>query len=301
MVRQVARFVVLCVVLVSIPRAASAQAGLGNCALYAASSGPTSGSPALVELYPSTGAVLRTVATLSAGLGGLAQHPLTGVVYGVTAPGGAGTRNLVIVDLRSGALTTIGSVGLGNFGIADLAFRADGTLFAWSENSDDLITINTTTGAGTIVANAGVSTRGSGIEFLADGRLLLTGNNSNGALRQVDPVTGLTTVIGTLTGATVAGMPVNALTLGPDGNLWASQLTAFPSGSGGPAPTALFRFNPATAVITPIGPGINRMDALAWICAAPVPTTSEWLLWVLAAVLITIGAWQVSRRRHVMV
>jgi hypothetical protein len=131
-VRQLARFgavLVVLIVLVSIPRLASAQAG-GNCALYAAASGPTSGNPILAELYSTTGGVLRTVATLSAGLGGLAQHPLTGVVYGVTAPGGAGTRNLVIVDLRNGALTTIGSVGLGNFGIADLAFRSDGTLFA---------------------------------------------------------------------------------------------------------------------------------------------------------------------------
>jgi len=301
MVRQGARVVALYfVVLVSIPSGVGAQ-GLGNCALYAASSGPTSGNPALVELYPTTGAVLRTVATLSAGLGALAQNPLTGAVYGVTAPGGAGTRNLVVVDLRSGALTTIGSVGLGNFGIADIAFRADGTLFAWSENSDDAIRINLTTGAGTVIGNAGVSTRGSGIEFLADGRLLLTGNNSNGALRQVDTTTGLTTVIGTLTGAAVTGMPVNALTLGPDGNLWASQLTTFPVGAGGPSQTALIRINPATAVVTNIGPGINRMDALAWICAAPVPTTSDWALWMMAAALIAVGTWQIRRRRHVMV
>jgi hypothetical protein len=298
-VRQVVRFVGLVLVLISMPRAASAQAG-GNCALYAASSGST--SPILAELYPTTGAILRTVATLSAGLGGLAQHPLTGAVYGVTAPGGGGTRNLVLVDLRNGVLTTIGSVGLGSFGIADLAFRSDGTLFAWSENSDDLIAINTATGAGTIVGNAGVSTRGSGLEFLADGRLLFTGNNSNGALRQVDPTTGLTTVIGTLTGASASGFPVNALSLGPDGNLWASQLTAFPTSAGGPVATALIRINPATAVVTNIGPGFSRMDALAWICLGPVvPTMSQWVTWLLAATLIVVGAWEIRRRRHIVV
>ena len=109
-------------------------------------------------------------------------------------------------------------------------------------------------------------------------------------------------MIGTLTGAAVAGMPVNALSLGPDGNLWASQLTAFPSGAGGPAPTALIRINPASAAVTNIGAGINRMDALAWICAAPpVPTMSEWATWLLAATLIVVGAWQIRRRRHVVV
>jgi hypothetical protein len=301
MVRQVARVVMAVVLLLSIGRGASAQAGLGNCALFAASSGPTSGNPVLVELYPSTAGVLRTVGSLSAGLGGLAQHPLTGVVYGVTAPGGGGTRNLVVIDIRNANITTIGSVGLGNFGIADLAFRSDGTLFAWSENSDDLITINTATGAGTIVGNAAVSTRGSGIEFLADGRLLFTGNNSNGALRQVDPATGLTTVIGTLTGAPIAGTPVNALSLGPDGNLWASMLDTFPSTAGGPVATHLIRINPATAVVTNVGAGINRMDAVAWVCAAAVPTMSEWMTWLLAATLIVIGAWEIRRRRHVMV
>jgi hypothetical protein len=301
MVRQITRVVVAVFLLLSISRTAGAQAGIGNCALFAATSGATSTNPVLVELYPSTAGVLRTVGSLSAGLGGLAQHPLTGVVYGVTAPGGAGTRNLVIVDVRSATLTTIGSVGLGNFGIADLAFRSDGTLFAWSENSDDLITINTATGAGTIVANAGVSTRGSGLEFLADGRLLLTGNNSDGPLRQVNTATGLTTIIGTLTGAPVAGMPVNALSLGPDGNLWASMLTAFPPTSGGPSPTALIRINPATAVATNVGVGLTRMDAVAWVCTAAVPTMSDWLLWLTAASVLVAAAWQIRRRRHVIV
>jgi hypothetical protein len=299
-VSHAARLVAALILLVSIPRAATAQAGLGNCALFAASSGPLSGNPVLVELYPSTAGVLRTVGSLSAGLGGLAQHPLTGVVYGVTAPGGPGTRNLVVIDVRNASMTTIGSVGLGNFGIADLAFRSDGTLFAWSENSDDLITINTATGAGTVVGNAAVSTRGSGIEFLADGRLLLTGNNSNGALRQVDPATGLTTVIGTLTGAPISGMSVNALSLGPDGNLWASMIDVFVA-SGLPVPTHLIRINPATAVVTNVGAGINRMDAVAWVCTAAVPTMSEWVLWLTAAIVLVAAAWQIRRRRHVIV
>jgi len=300
MVRQVARIVLAVCAVVSVATPASAQVGMGNCALFGASSGPQPG-PVLVELYPGTGGPVRTVGALSAGLGGLAQSPTTGVVYGVTAPGGSGTRNLVLVNIGTGALTTVGSVGLGNFGIADLAFRADGTLFAWSENSDDLITINTATGAGTIVGNAGVSTRGSGLEFLQDGRLIYTGNNSNGALRTVDPATGLTTVIGTLTGAPVAGMPVNALSVAPDGSLWGSQLTAFPSGAGGPAPTALIRINPTTAVVTNVGASINRLDAIAWVCAPAVPTMSDWIMWLTAATLLAVGTWQIRRRRHVIV
>jgi hypothetical protein len=305
MVRLV-RLSLAAILLVSIPHAATAQVGMGNCALFAASSGPQSLNPTLAELYPGTGASVRTVGSLSVGLGGLAQSPLTGVVYGVTAPGFAppsGTpRSLVTVDIRTAQVTTVGLIGLGNFGIADIAFRADGTLFAWSENSDDLIRINTATGAGTIVANAGISTFGSGLEFLQDGRLIFTGNGSNGALRTIDPATGLTTVIGTLTGAPVNGTSINALTVAPDGSLWGSMLTAFPSGGGGPAPSTVIRINPATAVITNVGSNnLARMDAIAWICAPAVPTMSEWILWLTAATVMVVGVWQVRRRRHVMV
>src|SRR5438093_2991195 len=82
------------------------------------------------------------VGSIGYGVSALAQHPTTGVLYGVTAPGGAGVRNLIRIDPTTGTGSIIGSVGLGNFGIADMTFRSDGTLFAWSENSDDLIRIN---------------------------------------------------------------------------------------------------------------------------------------------------------------
>jgi WD40 repeat protein len=288
------------------PQVVRAQAGLLGCALYAASSGQATSTPPsrLVELYPSTGAILRVVGTLSVGIGAMAQDPTTGIVYGTTSPGfvppSGTTRNLVIIDLRTAQTTTVGPLGATGFrfGIADLAFRSDGTLFAWSENSDDLITINKSTGAATIVSNAGISTFGSGLEFDAGGRLILTGGGGNGNVYQINPTTGLPTLLGSMTGAPGSGFPVNALSLGPDGTLWGSNFLSFP-------PTAnahLIRFNSTTLVATDVGASLQRMDSLAWICQAPaIPTMSQWLTWLLAATLIAVSAWQIRRRRHVMI
>ena len=67
--------------------------------------------------------------------------------------------------------------------LADIAFNPAGILYGWSENSDDLVTINTSTGAATIVANAAISTFGSGMDFGANGVLYLAGGGGNGAFR----------------------------------------------------------------------------------------------------------------------
>jgi len=309
-VRLAMAVVAAIIVLASVPQVARAQAGLGGCALYAASSGqvagpaPATNTPQIVELYPSTGAILRKVANLPVGIGAMAQDPTTGIVYAVNSPGfqppSGTTRSLETVDLRSGNVTIIGPLGATGFrfGIADLAFRNDGTLFGWSENSDDLITINKATGAATVIANAGISTFGSGLEFDTAGRLILAGGGGNGKVYQLDPATGLPTTLGNMTGAPGPGFPVNALSLGPDGNLWGSNFLTFP-------PTAnahLIRMNPTTLAVTDIGASLQRMDAVAWICMAPpVPTMPQWITWLLAATLIVVGAWQIRRRRHVMV
>src|SRR5437667_1426143 len=131
--------------------------------LYGAASGLTS---SLYQIDPATGTG-TVIGDIGVGVGAMAVHPLTGVIYAVSAPGfispGVNQRQLLRINPATGAGTVIGPLALGNFGIADIAFRADGTLFGWSENSDDLITIDTNTGKGTIVANAAISTFGSGL------------------------------------------------------------------------------------------------------------------------------------------
>src|SRR5439155_18502559 len=175
-----------CLLLLFVPRTANVQ----TVYLYGAESG-TPGN--LYNINPATGQA-TSIGPIGFGISAMAIHPTTGELYAITAPGGAGQRNLIRIDRNTGQGRVIGNVGLGNFGIADMTFRADATLFAWSENSDDLIRISIDTGAGTVIANAGISTFGSGLAFDAAGTLWLAGNGSSGVLRNVNPVTGLTTI-----------------------------------------------------------------------------------------------------------
>ena len=293
MVRQLAASLTAVLLFISGPAVAFAQ--ITPCMLLGTSSGQNP-APMLVVLDPATGAVARIIGVLSVGIGGLAVHPITGVLFGVTAPGGAGLRNLVRIDPITAATTVVGPIGLGLFGIADLAFRGDGTLFAWSENSDDLITINTTTGAGTIVGSAGISTFGSGLEFSPSGTLYLAGNGASGPLRTVNPSNGLTTAGPTLTGAPFPGEPINALTFHPDGRLFGVNLHFV---TGGVNPTNLVTINPTSGVVTNVGPSLTRLDAIVFYCGLPVPTLSQWGMLLLTGLLIGLGCWRLAQHRRV--
>jgi hypothetical protein len=223
--------------------------------LYAATGQDTMSS--LLVLNPMTGATATTIGpTGGFALTGLAQHPMTGVLYGVTTPlSPTAPENLVTLNTTTGAATVVGPLG---HVVADIAFASDGRCFGWSESDDDLLTIDVATGTATAVADYPDSTRGSGLEFLLDGRLVFAGDDADGPLRVIDPMSGLSaSIIGTLTGA---GNPVNALTIDPAGVLYGLVNM---SGGGG---TSLVVIDTSTAALTVRGATITGADALAFAC-----------------------------------
>ncbi|HSA33956.1 MAG TPA: hypothetical protein P5077_09555, partial [bacterium] len=125
---------------------------------------------------------------------GLAINPLDGKMY-VTSNE---TRHLYEIDPATAeVITDIGALGTGN--VPDLTFGADGTLYGWDRNNDDLVTIDLTTGAATIVGDSGYSSWGVGIAFDGDTLIvksqdtIYTADTTTGALTEVDPVTGILT------------------------------------------------------------------------------------------------------------
>src|SRR5205823_7028563 len=90
-----------------------------------------------------------TVAGNPIGLTGLAVHPTTRVHQGVTGEASPNNpRSLVSINKATGAATLIGALGRT---LADITFRSDGTLFGLDGNSQDLYTVDLTTGATTFV------------------------------------------------------------------------------------------------------------------------------------------------------
>jgi WD40 repeat protein len=239
----------------------------------------------LYIINPATGGVVRTIGPIGFAVTGLAFHPTTGVLYGTT-----GAENdppaLITINTTTGAGTLVGNNTCGP--IADITFRNDGTLFGWTECNDRLVTVNTATGIETEIGT-GTGSAGSGIAFSPGGTLYFTGNNSNGALRTVDPVTGVTTVVVTMTGGPPPNR-VNALAFGPGGTLYGSVKQS-------PGDT-LVTINTTTGVVTTVGSLPPGTDAIVFGPAAqqtPVPTLSQWAL---IALTVLIAASVVAMRRR---
>ena len=194
----------------------------------------------------------------------------------------AAQGNLVTINQTTGAGTLVGSYGGAT--MADLTFTSNGTLYGWSELTDDLNTINKATGAATLVGDSGLGTFGSGLAANSGDVIYYTGSGGSGPLRTVDKTTGLTTVVATLSGAPFPTRAINALAF--DG----SMLFGVNGGTQGPSGSSfdLITINTITGVVTDLGPTVNKLDAIVF---TPEPAT-----WV-AGVLVFAALAFTQRRR----
>src|SRR5262249_49529085 len=134
-------------------------------------------------------------------------------------------------------------------------------LYGWTEiYTDDLVTINTSTGAATKVGESGIATFGSGIADVG-GTLYYSGDGVTGALRTVDKATGLTTIVTTLHGAPSNTDGIAAMAVDPDsGVLFGVAL----NDSDVINPAYLVTINTSTGEVTTIGALPNNFDAIAF-------------------------------------
>ena len=212
----------------------------------------STGTSTLFSIDRFTGA-LAEVGPMGNGInltsGGLAVHPLTGVMY-ATGTNGFQSTGLFTVDKSSGAATLVGQAGGQccsvpfGFNMNGLGFASNGTLYAngfsLSGGDSSLYTLNLATGAATLVGvhgvNVGRDLKYSGLAFAADGTLLSLGSfdAASGALFTINPATGAASSL-TPPGAYGSG-PVH---FGVDGGLVFAP--------GAPVP------EPATGVLLAVG------------------------------------------------
>lgn len=199
--------------------------------------------------YDTTTGMLANLGSLQPGhdIDGLDIHPTTNVLYGV-----AGTKNifgkrgyLYTVDKTTGVMTQVGNTGF--TGVQALSFRPDGTLWGWSP-SRGLITINTTTGAGTVVRAAQIKVKG--MAWNDAGTLLYLATQNQ--LWVYNPVGGTFTQLAT-------NLPGNteALEMRPDGLLAAGVQGA----------TTLYAYDPILLTTVPgeaVPTSYNDIRGIAW-------------------------------------
>jgi hypothetical protein len=234
---------------VVLPLHAQASAVTGSLyAITGAGEDSTADYPStLYILNPATGAVVSTVgATGFNHVTGLAFHPSTGVLYGVTSDGSSPSQ-LITIDPFSGVGTAVGATGLSS--VPDITFSPGGVLYAWTENGDDLATIDLTSGVGTVLGDSGIGTARTGLEFDSGGTLYMKNSNTIYVLNPADG-TQISSVALSPTG------PQNALAFRPGGGFYGLER------SGG---MILYTINTVTGSAAVVGSNaVTNMSALAF-------------------------------------
>lgn len=203
-------------------------------------SGAGNTASTLYELNPATGAVIATIgATGMFHITGIDIHPITGEIYAVTNA----TDQLVKINPTTGVATVVGST-LSQ--IPDIAFRSDGTLFAWVETgagNDDLATINLTTGAVTIIPST-INSFQTGIAFDSADNLYV----KTSTLYRVNPATGAI-----ISSVALSTSTRNVLEFGPGDVLYTASRTT------STGPSTLQTINVTTGLVTTLGttPGVG--------------------------------------------
>lgn len=245
--------------------------------LYAVTgSGPgfCGGSPStLYELDPGSAAAQK-IADITIGgdavthVTGLAVHPSTGTLYGFMnfqdsdcdlSGGTDGT--LITINKTTGVAAMVGSEGDAGIQSPDMTFDPFGTLYAWGENSDDLYTLNTSTGASTKVGECGCGASSTGLASDSVGRLYM---KSGSALSRMSQLSGQIFPSVWVPSVALNQNVQNLAAFGPSDDLFTGRREAS---------TSAFSFslkkvtnaNLTTGSVTNVGTnGVWTISALAW-------------------------------------
>ncbi|HUL97603.1 MAG TPA: hypothetical protein VLT89_16440 [Usitatibacter sp.] len=244
---------------------AAAQAAVYT--LYAASvrSGginadvPVAGNLYSVNLASGTATLvgaIRLPGSKAIGVTGMAFHPQTGILYGITSEQSPNSpSSLVTIDPATGAATLVGD--LGTIG-SDIAFDSKGTLYVWLPATSRIGIVNVSTAAVTPIGRPGPAGSPAGIAIDPNDMIYVTAKGASGTLDNIDLATGGVQVGPPLTGAPFATQ-INSMSFSPSG-----LLIAVNSNGGSPANTRLVTINTATGTVATIGALPDDTDALAF-------------------------------------
>lgn len=225
--------------------------------LYAARGGPNTTSD-LYTVDPATG-VMTSVGAIGFAMTGLAEDPLTAILYGITSFNSAvHPHALVTVDPVTGAGTFIAAESQAGGGIGipwtDIAFDSLGNLYALGQGGK-LLSVDKATGVGTVIGTpVGGSSFGGAVSFnSADlGYAAPKGGDTTGRLYSVTTA-GIFTPLALFTGPLTAGWRLTAFAFGDLDVLW---------GADG---DHLVTVDVATSAVTVIGAMLADVDALGFV------------------------------------
>lgn len=150
----------------------------------------------LLTLDPNTGGTLSDIPITGIldPIVSIAFDPVTGVLYGNTSQSfGASADALYTISPATGAATLLGPIGFVN--VYALGFSQTGKLYGIADDTDEFIGLNTTTGAGNLIAALT-----SGLYFDLASRpeddVMYVSESDSSRLFTIDRTTGALTLVG---------------------------------------------------------------------------------------------------------
>ena len=258
--------------------------------VFYGSTGAGGAASSLYTINAATGATTLVGAIGFNGVGALAISP-GGTLYGIAGNSGSGAppHQLITINTSTGAGTAVGGVTGETINITDMAFRSDGALFIMAGNGA-FYSVNTTTGAATLVGTGTGINSGGGLGFNSSGTLYVANGNN---LSTVNTATGAQTFVTSLTfviGDSLTGMKFHPTS----GTLYA---TAFGLDSAGTS--HLVTVNTGTGAMVDLGDDGVRLEALAisgTVTAPPPSTPVPSSLWLSGLGLFCLASWLLIRQ-----
>lgn len=241
---------------------------------------------------------IRMAGNKHVGVTGMAAHPSSGLLYGITAEQSPNfPHSLVTIDPVTANATLVGDLGVHG---SDIAFDSKGTLYIWLPTTSRLGTVNLSNAQITPLGRPGPQGSPAGIAIDLQDMVYVTAKGAGGTLDNVDLSTGALQVGPPLTGAPFATQ-INSMCFSPSG-----LLLAVNSNGGSPASTKLVTINTATGAVNAIGSLPDDTDALAFVGAGAnvAPTFSTLnpglrvVVAVISTVLVVLAITIVLRRRR---
>jgi PEP-CTERM motif len=273
---------IIVMVVVGTSNVAHAQVMLVGCTAFLATNPQSSN---LVDVDPFTGACTNARNIGIRVMGGIATHPATGELFGLTTFSSTPVSSLVRIDVSTGNATIVGPTGLPQLVEGDLAFNPiNGFLYGVQDDGAsgtqrNLFRINPMNGAATLVGNIGGAADYSALAFNSAGTLFTidSAGSGNSLLEVLDSNTAA--ILSTITMNVNLG-PAAALTLHP---FTGAAYVADGGGSG--ATNLLYSLDLGTGILSAIGPTVVP-DGLAGLSFVSVPEPSSLLLLSIAAVAL---------------
>jgi len=239
--------------------------------------GPCTETSTLVQLDPSTGALIKTIGQVGYTVNGLAWYPKEQKLYASTAIGDVAFHGLITINITTGAGTPVNPAAV-NFGLAgndspihSITIHSDGRMVGWydefptGEVTDTFVTLDRATGVATEFPDTGIDTNANGLSF--DGAGILWNINSprrvgtaapTQTAYRLDPATGKPLATVSLTPPTMAALG----DFNPATNLYYGlKFTPFDP----TAKTFITVVNLGTGTVTQLGQTIDNLHTLAFV------------------------------------